>query len=228
MTRTRNGFSLAEVLIGVTILAVMGVPMLGVFIQSKHSITRTDAKREARYYIGEIMAHLERQSLHKLWDYFGPGEVVGFDVAGQLKHKLCEHDDQGRITGKNPLGFTPYFLQEMMVDGFEARVFFEFYTRKELGVKPDRWSLLTKDEVSPIYGLHHMQAGWVQIYLLDKHKLKKNPSREADCVITSWKQPIMCPAIVGRPGLKLSGCPAVNQVVKLVYEPKLNRREARM
>jgi prepilin-type N-terminal cleavage/methylation domain-containing protein len=224
----RRGFSLVEVMIGVTILGVIGIPMIGVFIQSKNSISRTDVKREARYYIGEIMAHVERQSLHKLWDYFGPGEVVGFDTAGQLQHKLCEHDEKGRITGKNPLGFTPYFLQEMMADNLEARVYFEFYTRKELGVKPDRWSIFTKDEVNPIYGLHHMQAGWVQIYLLDRAKLKKSPTRPADCVVTSWKQPIMCPAIVGRPGLKLSGCPAVSQTVKLLYEPKLNRREARM
>lgn len=228
MRRSRSGFSLAEVLIGTAILAIMGVPMIGVFIQSKHSIVRTDAKREARYYIGEIMAHVERQSLHKLWDYFGPGEIVGFDTAGRLRHRLAELDAQGNITGGNPLGFTPYFVQEMYADGFEARVFFEFYTRKELGVKPDRWSIFAKDEVSPLYGLHHMQAGWVQIYLLDRDKLKKNPAREADCVVTSWKQPVMCPAIVGRPGLKLSGCPAVNLTVKLQYEPKLNRREARM
>jgi prepilin-type N-terminal cleavage/methylation domain-containing protein len=223
----RRGFSLTEILIGTVILAVVGVPMLGVFISSKHNVKRTDARREVRFYMQKIFDHLNRQPLHDLWKNFGPGEVVGFDAAGRMRHRIAEYDARsGRITGDNPLGFTAEFVQEMLRDGYEARVFFEFFTRKELEITPAQYRPGVPDNPSPLWGILHMQAGWAQVYLLDREKLRTNGGNEAQSVIGQWKEPIMCPAIVGRPGLKLAGCPAVNPDVRAVYEPLLRRREA--
>jgi hypothetical protein len=39
-------------------------------------------------------------------------------------------------------------------------------------------------------------------------------------------EPIMCPAIVGRPGMNPSSCPADNPMVRRKYGPLLARREA--
>jgi prepilin-type N-terminal cleavage/methylation domain-containing protein len=231
-TAPRSGeraFTLTEVLIASVILALVGIPVMGVFITAKQGITRTDVRREARYYIQEILAHLDRQSLHDLWRNFGPGEVLGHDVAGRLRHRLAEFDPAtGRIAGKNPLGFEEEFLQEMIQEGLDARVFFEFYTRKELEIDPPKYTLGVQDKPSPKYGIYHMQAGWAEVVLLDTRKLRAARGKESQAVLASWKQPIMCPAIVGRPGLKLSGCPAVNVRVKLEYAPLLERRERSM
>jgi hypothetical protein len=39
-------------------------------------------------------------------------------------------------------------------------------------------------------------------------------------------QTIMCPAVVGRPGLKLQSCPALNKDVFDIYAPLLDQYEA--
>jgi hypothetical protein len=38
--------------------------------QSTNSLRRTDAKREYRFYLREILAHVNRQSLHKLFYHY--------------------------------------------------------------------------------------------------------------------------------------------------------------
>lgn len=65
-----------------------------------------------------------------------------------------------------------------------------------------------------------MQAGFADVTLL---KLVPNGSAKP---VTVWRQPIMCPAVVGRPGLKLSSCPAISPKVKEKYGPLLAKREA--
>jgi hypothetical protein len=226
--RKAFGMSLVEILVGVAILTAVGIPMLNMFTQSRDSLARSDRRRECRYYVREIFSLLDRQSLHDLWQFFGPGEVVGYGVAGKLKHRLlgATGNLQNMDPEQNPLGCTPEFIQEMNQDHLDARIFFEFYTRKELEVSPALYSPQIPDQPSPKYGILHMQAGWAEVYLLDRLKLEKNGGNEEAAVLAHWKQPMMCPAIVGRPGLKFSSCPAVNEAVRRKYEPLLRRREA--
>jgi prepilin-type N-terminal cleavage/methylation domain-containing protein len=225
----RRGFSLVEILIAAVILCIVGIPMIGVFLGSKDAIVRTDAARDNRYYITEILAHAERQSLHELWDNFGPNEVI--PRAGRMKHEIALYDEK---TGKlqpgnpnltNPLGFQQSFLNEMARSKIKAYLHFEFYTRKDLEVQPLIPNPRQQDTASARYGILHMQAGYATVQIVDLNKVGKVKDPE-DAVMQTWQQPIMCPAVVGRPGLKLSSCPAVDRKVRAVYLPLLLQREA--
>lgn len=207
----RRGLSLTEVLVAAVILAAVGIPVFSVFLQSKRSISRTDTRREVRFFIKEIMAHINRHSLHDLWDNFGPAPYSPAKMLGQIALR----DAAGKLLPDpeaNPLGFTQDFLDDLRREGYDGQVKFEFYTREELRIRPD-------DSADPEIGLLHMQAGWAEVSLLDITK-EDRPR------IAVWKQPIMCPAIVGRPGLKLSSCPAIQKAVKEQYGPLLAQREA--
>jgi hypothetical protein len=227
-----KGFSLVEICVAILVLATVGVPILGLFTQSSSAITRTDTRREARYYLQEIVAHATRQSLHMLWSYFGPrgyelpgkitlegGEILELSPSGRSGQMADEIALVSLQTGlpaapaDNPLGFSDEFLKGLTRDGYQGRVHFEFFTRKELGLPPlDREHPLKKDKASP-YGILHMQAGWLQVQLLDVH------TAGAPKVAAQWKQPLMCPAIVGRGGLKLSSCPAIAPQVRKSFAP---------
>lgn len=229
-TRTSDtgAFSLTEIMIAAVILAIVGVPVIGIFIGSKDAIVRTDAARDARYFVNEIFAHAERQSLHELWDNFGPGEAIA--AAGKMKHEIALYNQKtGKVTGTvdqaNPLGFQESFLQEMIHAGFKAKLYFEFYSRRELEVQPLIPNPRKQDTASVRYGILHMQAGYATVEIIDLKSLAKTGDERAS-VVNFWQQPIMCPAVVGRPGMKLSSCPAVDRRVRAKYLPLLLEREA--
>jgi hypothetical protein len=226
-TTRRNAFSLTEILIAATILAIVGIPVIGIFLGSKDAIVRTDAARDNRYFVSEIFAHVERQSLHELWDNFGPGEVI--PQAGRMRHEIAKYDPRsGRILGNplesNPLGFQESFLQELVRANLHVKLYFEFYSRKDLDVQPQIPDPKQQDTASIRYGILHMQAGYATVRLIDLKLLAKTRSEES-ATVNEWMQPIMCPAVVGRPGLKLSSCPAVDRKVRAKYLPLLLERE---
>lgn len=227
MKTTRNGFSLTEIMIAAVILAIVGIPVIGIFLGSKDAITRTDSARDARYFVNEILAHAERQSLHELWDNFGPNEVIA--QAGRMKHEIAIYDIKtGKVLGDpmqaNPLGFQESFLQELTRAGFKAKLYFEFYSRKALEVEPQIPNPRAQDIASARYGILHMQAGYASVEIIDLKAAEKVGDDKA--TVTFWQQPIMCPAVVGRPGMKLSSCPAVDRRVRAKYLPLLLEREA--
>jgi len=228
--RDGGGFSLTEVLIAAVILSICSIPLIGMFIQSKRGITGADKKREHRFYVKTIFTHLNRTSLHHLWNYYGPaGHDVPFTIennqasdiaqSGRLRGDLAETDPLGRLVpgpaGKvNPLGFTDEFLQDIRRAGYRGQIEFDFFPRKSLGVTPD-------DNAGPA-GILHMQAGYARVTLID---LKKERNKEDDAIVLTQTNVIMCPAIVGRPGLKLSSCPAINNTIKKFYKPILQQVE---
>jgi prepilin-type N-terminal cleavage/methylation domain-containing protein len=212
--RRRRGLTLIEVLIATIILAVAVVAVMQIFRGANIGIRKTDERRELRYYLSEIYAHVNRQPLHELWDYFGPPDFADRSLAGKLalinaEGKLEDPSD----LNKNPLGFTQTFIDEMRRDGLGGRVFFEFYYRDE--------ELRYKDgEPDPQVGLAHMQAGVASVQIYDL-------SDPEERTLLEFRQPVMCPMIVGRPGIQLSSCPALNDAVKCQYGPKLAAREGR-
>ena len=237
----RGGLTLVEILVAAVILVVVAIPMLSIFQSSRQSIARTDRRREVRHITSEILAHASRQPLHDLWDNYGPGEVVGFETAGKMHHLLAETNaETGQVNGDNPLGFSQDFLSEVRGLGLEARLYFEFYTRAELGLDQDPRKKPEDDPeaprtksasgrapslAKPAFGILHMQAGYARVDLFDRGLLAKHKADPEQALVSRWAQPIMCPAVVGRPGLRLASCPAVNAKTKAKYLPLLAMRE---
>lgn len=223
----RRGITLTEILIGAVILALCAVPVIAVFMTSKGSIVRTDVRRRYNFYTREILARVDRASLHTLWNYYGPKgfavNLPGFFVgnSGKFHQELAAYDPNAKklLTGPpasvNPLGFTEELLNEMAADGMVGKLQFEFFSKKALRIKPPKPPNKI-GEPDDKFGLLHMQAGWAKVTLAD---LKTGEVLHEDC------QTIMCPAIVGRPGLKLSSCPALNPAVYDVYSPLLDQHE---
>lgn len=217
----RRGTTLVEILIAAVILSIAGVAVLGIFSQSTRSIKGTDMRREERFFLQSILSHVNRVSLHELWDHYGP---EGAGPPRPLLGSLALVGSDGKLADPtsptaNPLGFTNEFLTELFGAGLKARIDFEFYTRAELNTNGD--------VPDPEYGLLHMQAGYVTLYLFnmedgeDPGAPPPQPVDNPRNYAAAWRQPIMCPAIVGRPGLKLSSCPAIAPVTKCRYGPVL-------
>lgn len=216
-SRGRRGFSLIEVLIAAIILAVVGVGVLSIFSTSTRGIQRTDVRRENRFYLNEILAHVNRQSLHKLFFHYAGSDAARAQLNSTLLGNLCVYDGSGIMVNpedemSNPLGFTQAFITQLFNEKLRGKIIFEFLTREDLKIDED-------GKASPEVGILHMQAGKARIELWQEYD--DRPDELAAVV----EQPIMCPAIVGRPGLKLSSCPAINQRVKCAYLPILSAQE---
>jgi prepilin-type N-terminal cleavage/methylation domain-containing protein len=209
----RRGLSLIEVLVAAVILAIVGVGVLQIFSTSTTTIQAADARTAYGFYLQTILRHVQSQSLHPLWDNYGPEEV---GPPRPLLGRLALLDDEGNLAAPedpraNPLGLPQSFLDELRRTGLDARLSFSFFTREELGVTSEvDEDGRTRTAVGS--GLLHMQAGWVEITLLDLGDEE---------VLATIRQPIICPQIVGKPGIKLSSCPAVNPRVRCTYQPML-------
>ena len=223
----RDGFSLSEVMIAMVLLVLAAIPVMAVFQGSKQSITRADERREKRYFLNELVARAQRHSLQTLWDAFGPYFAGGANC-GYMRDRVVEIDGGGNIVAgagtaskmPNPLGLTQDFVDDMKYAGYEARMRFEFYPRDLLGVKsagpnPTVFNPNGKDIPGP-YGLLHMQAGFLLLAIRSIADHEDN---------TTWRVPMMCPAIVGRPGLKMEGCPALDTDKRKDYGPRILARE---
>lgn len=223
--RTRSGFSLIEILIAAVVLAIAGVGVLSIFSQSSKSLDKADAKREYRFYLREILAHVNRQSLHKLYfHYYKADGTPNPALNSTLLGALAVVDGDGNMVDPetemaNPLGFTQGFMKQLHVEKLRGEIEFRFLKRiDELGYEPGR------DIPSADKGILHMQAGLATVRLYQTFTDPSDGS-ESDEVVAEIEQPIMCPAIVGRPGLKRSSCPAVAENVRCAYLPILAAEE---
>jgi hypothetical protein len=222
MPMKRQGLSLSEIMIATVLLTLAAIPVITVFGSSRQIIQRTDERREKRYFLSEILARAQRHSLQTLWDAFGP-YFVGAANCGYMRDRIVELDGNNKIIrapgaakDPNPLGLTQDFVDDLFYQGYETRIRFEFYPRADLGVEPAVFKPNGRDKAGP-YGLLHMQSGFLTVAIRDK----ADPSDRAD-----WRVPMMCPAIVGRPGLKMEGCPALDTDKRREYGPRILAREA--
>lgn len=211
--RRRAGVTLIEILMASIILAIAGAAVFRIFSSANNQIQMTDERRELRYYMREIFSHLNRQPLHELWDHYGP---EGFGPARPLAGALALVDGNGKLVdpqnvANNPLAFTQSFIDEITRDGLDARIGFNFFYR-------DSELRYQGDAPDPRIGLLHMQAGVAAVTIYDR----EDPEERS---LLTWSQPIMCPTIVGRPGLQLASCPALNKDVKCRYGPWLKALE---
>lgn len=220
----RRGFTLVEILIAAVIMAITGGAVLTIFSQSTNTLRRADARREFRFYLREILAHVNRQSLHKLFYHYAPSEAraASPDLNSRLLGSLAVYDEKGVMENpvdemSNPLGFTQAFVTQMVQEKLRAQIEFNFLARED-DLKVDETGKPDKQ-----VGILHMQAGTVHIALYQT--IEYDDGTQDEELVAEIDQPIMCPAIVGRPGLKLSSCPAINQRVKCAYLPILAQVE---
>ena len=235
MSRMNKGVTLTEILIATVIMTLVSIPVIGLFMTSKQSISRTDTRREKRYFLNEMLGRAQKHSLHVLWRYFGPYYAGGLDnECGWMRNDIALVDGSGRLLPRpdnvglqpngakdpNPLGFTQDFMDDLKYANYEARVRFEFYKRSDLQCDPPAFQSgekVAKVKPGP-YGVHHLQAGIITLGVRSK-----DPNDDQTPEI--WSVPIMCPAIVGRPGLKMEGCPALSEDYRDEVGNKFNFHE---
>ena len=132
----KRGFTLVEILIASIILAIAGVAVLNIFSQSGKGIMKTDERRELRFYLREVLNHVNRQPLHKLWDHFGP---EGAGPTRPLAGAICLINGSGNIVRphkveSNPLGVTQGLVNDLRRDQIEVRIVFDFFRRADLAL----------------------------------------------------------------------------------------------
>lgn len=209
--------TLVELVVGTAILMICALPALALFTTSNRTLERTDERRAAYFHIDQVFAKLNRTSLHFLWDNFGPPEFAG---AGKMRDRVAETDQNGKLLaspGANPLGFSQDFLEDLVRDDYEVRIRFEFFSKGALRSQ----NTLFFDKADSKIGILHMQAGWARVSLLDRKALMQGQT----VTVAHQVRVIMCPAIVGRPGMKLASCPALSTLVKAKYGGLLETRE---
>ena len=86
-SRARRGLALMELLIATVLLMICGFPVMLVFRQSGQTLQRADERRESAFYIDQVFTHINRTSLHFLWDNFGPPQFPG---AGKMRDRIAE------------------------------------------------------------------------------------------------------------------------------------------
>lgn len=210
MAGRRRGVTLLEVLIAAVLLAMSGVAVMNIFMGANRGIKKTDERREIRHHLVKVFAHANRQAIHKLFDNFGRsaagasrpngGYLARYDADGtlQIRPGFKEED--------NPLGITQTFLDELRRDGLSARLTFDFFPRRELmeGGNPNNTTIDTN------IGIEYMQAGRLQVEIVSW-------DHPEEAALLSWVQPVMCPMIVGRPGIALKSCPALDPSVQKCF-----------
>ncbi|MBI4872763.1 MAG: hypothetical protein HY814_14495 [Candidatus Riflebacteria bacterium] len=193
----RTATTLLEVLISAVILTLIVVPISLLLSQSTRAVQNTDLNREVRGLMDEVMQRVESTDLTKLWDSFGidPKSPTRFDgklvnlPGGSVTPEALADD------AANPLHINQEIVERLGELGLSTDLKFRFMTRTELGVDPS-------NRLKSSSGIMHLQAGVVTLTFAGKVGKKTIDEELA--------KPIYCPMILGRPGLLLSQCPAVD------------------
>lgn len=214
----RRGLTLLEVLIAAVLLAMSGVAVMNIFMGANRGIRKTDERREIRHHLVKVFSHANRQAIHMLFKNFGlPAAGASRPNGGYL----ARYDENGVLQVRpgmqqvdNPLGISQTFLDELRRDGLSARLRFDFFPRREL--MEDRNPNNTT--IDSNIGIEYMQAGRLTVEIVSW----EHPEEAA---LMSWTQPVMCPMIVGRPGIALKSCPALDPSIQCEYGPGLANYE---
>lgn len=192
--RKHRGTTLFEVLIASVLLVMVAVPIGLMLSASSRQVRNTDLDREVRSLMDQVMERVESTDLTVLWDAFG----VDPDSPNRLRNSL------GRMSPLPGGATNPLLLNRRVLDRFaELRLAcdleFRFMTRKELGID-------ASNRLKSHSGILHLQAGVATL------TVRGSVGRRT--VDEHLRKPIYCPMILGRPGLLLSQCPAVNPALR--------------
>jgi len=117
--------------------------------------------------------------------------------------------------GENPLQVPVHVLQALEQRGWQVNLSFRFMTKAEVGVRgavaEDTSTLDPEQRSTPANelfartetGIQHLQGGFLTLEVSGE-----------DLRTQRIRRPIYCPLILGRPGLMISQCPALNPALK--------------
>lgn len=185
---TRRGFSLIEVLIAGVVLAIVCVPVGVLLSQSTRGVQSTDRAREARYLLARVLEKVEAADFVTLWDNFGAGLQPPSGLP-RVPESGTALRDTVFAAGKDPLYLGSELQEALAQGGWTATLAFRFLTKPEVE---------QTDRVKSASGILHLQAGVVRLKIAGNGLEQK------------IQEILYCPMILGRPGLMLKQCPAVN------------------
>lgn len=196
--RDRSAASLVEMMIASVILLIVVVPVGLMMSGSSNVVQRVDLQREVRTIIDHLIERAEAQDFGVLYDNFG----VRPDAAGRI--------GQGLTRGNaNPLEVEGGILKRMEAAQLQCSLTFRFFSKSEVRVQPGN-NLRTES------GLLWLQGGVLTLKVWGGATSGRLLARyEVDETI---ERTVYCPLILGRPGLLLNQCPAVDPVKKAKYE----------
>lgn len=200
----RSGITLLEVAVTAFLLAMMAVPIWGLLQTSSRGIRRVDERKEARYLVQEVMNRVESADFIVLYRYFG------------IEPNSSQRIQVGLTAGsENPLQVPQHVLDSLKQRGWQVALTFRFMTKEEVGWKGIQ-SAATAGSADPeaskgsaelfaatSSGIQHLQGGFLDLQV-------SGPGLRTQQI----RRPIYCPLILGRPGLMVSQCPALNPAVK--------------
>lgn len=188
MPTRRSAFTLAELLVSSVILLIVALPVGLVMRGSTGAVQRVDVQREVRGIIDHVLERTEAQDFGVLYDNFG----IQPDAAGRIA--------DGIVRGEaNPLEIDAAVLARMQELDLRCRLTFRFFTKEEVKVRPE-------NDLRTGTGLLWLQGGVVALFL------------QGPGVDETVQRTVYCPLILGRPGLLLNQCPAVDPGKKARYD----------
>lgn len=197
----RRGFTLLEVTVSAFLLALVSIPIWGLLNSSSTAIHKVDARKRARMLIREVMDRIESSDFLVLYDAFG----VEPDSPNRIREGLT-------AGGRNPLKVPDHVLQDLEARGWTIKVSFQFMTKADVKVKGGGGSSTSSDpELRNSFsvfqatetGILHLQGGYLTLEVAGSGL----PTQRI-------RRPVYCPLILGRPGLMISQCPALNAAIK--------------
>lgn len=195
-----QGLTLLEVLISAVLLVLVAVPLGSLLWTSRRGIELADRGREVRFVIDQVITRVESTDFVALWKSFGWGFLSECPTCPESPEAIRDGLAVVRWSpsgepevARNPLELDVDVLKSLRRNGWTARLRFRFLTRPEV-----RQTGRVKSDT----GILHLQGGAMGLTL-------DGPGVKEDV-----RQVLYCPMILGRPGLQLKQCPAVNPALR--------------
>lgn len=189
----RSGLTLVELLIASVILVIIAGPMGVLLWQSNQGVRSADRAREARSVIEQLLLHVESTDFVTLYKNFGWGLQP---EVGQVPESPDAMRTSLVTAGHDPLCLGESLVGDLERGRWKATLQFRFLTKTEVE---------QIDRVKSRSGILHLQAGVICLTLTGENP--RDPQEEI-------RQILYCPMILGRPGLLLKQCPAVNPALR--------------
>lgn len=210
--RRRRGFNFIELTFAAFFLALLSISIWNFLGGATRSVQRTDARREARFLMKQVLDQVEAADFLVLYQNFG---------------KTPPTENSG-LKNSNPLNVEDSVIERLKELKWYVQVKFRFMTRSEVGsdVAPSTGPSSVDPEAVDIEassrgnrlrpttsGILPFQGAVVELAMMPQSdaKIRLPP--------LTIKKPVYCPLIIGRPGLTLAQCPALN--VALQDDPAL-------